>query len=622
MKFSERPRSGRLKLKWVALVAVAVVLAVAISYVDWWLVKERWGRAAGWKAAVVTLTAIEAAYCVSVPLVCLGIPVFGWRLWAGRRHGEARATSARLLIGFVSISISLLAAEAISAVWTLRSIPARTLPVDGRNATAREISVLDLITPPERIKLPTEFGDAPDDRDIDLVVVGESSAEGVPLQKWISIGKIIAWKLEQSIPERRVRLEVLARSGDTLEGQHRALLRLKRRPELLIVYCGHNEFQSRFFAWRDPDHYFAEKLPSSLDRVLARVERVSPLCGLIKRAADRCRVGIPPPPDRKRDLVDVPVYTQAEYEGLLDEFRRRLEAIVAYAQRVGALLVLIAPPANDADFEPNRSFLDGATPRAERDAFRADFRVARRLESVDRARAVERYRALVARQPCFAEAHFRLAQLLARQGILDEAYDEFVAARDLDGFPMRCLSSIQAVYHEVAARHKCILIDGQAYFHRIGSHGLLGDELFLDAMHPSLRGQIALAQAVLIALRAQGAFGWRQPSPDPIIDPADCAAHFGIGVLEWKVISAWGAGFYRLIAGLRYDDSERRRRMAAAEAAAIRIDAGIAPEALGLPNVGIPAAVPIEPFSMVRIQAGSGSVGPEQGSAASRRRWP
>ena len=53
------------------------------------------------------------------------------------------------------------------------------------------------------------------------MVVGESSAEGVPLQKWISIGKIIAWKLEQSIVDRRVRLDVVARSGDTLERQHR-----------------------------------------------------------------------------------------------------------------------------------------------------------------------------------------------------------------------------------------------------------------------------------------------------------------------------------------------------------------------------------------------------------------
>ena len=83
---------------------------------------------------------------------------------------------------------------------------------------------------------------------------------------------------------------------------------------------------------------------------------------------------------------------------------------------------------------------------------------------------------------------------------------------------MRCLSEFQQVYRDVASRHDCILIDSQSYFHAIGRHGLLDDELFQDAMHPSLRGQIALAQAVLQQLRASTA-GWAKETPTPVIDP-------------------------------------------------------------------------------------------------------
>ena len=106
--------------------------------------------------------------------------------------------------------------------------------------------------------------------------------------------------------------------------------------------------------------------------------------------------------------------------------------------------------------------------------------------------SMKRYRALLARQPDFAETHYRLATLLRKAGEYDEAYGHFISARDGDGYPMRCLTAWQEVYREVASRHDCIYIDSQAYFHTIGRNGLLDDELFQDAAHPSLRGQIAL----------------------------------------------------------------------------------------------------------------------------------
>ena len=122
---------------------------------------------------------------------------------------------------------------------------------------------------------------------------------------------------------------------------------------------------------------------------------------------------------------------------------------------------------------------------------------------------------------------------------------------------MRCLSPFQQAYRDVAAQHGCILIDGQSYFHAIGRHGLLDDELFQDAMHPSLRGQIALAQAVLVALRTRRAFDWPANSAAPVIDPAECVAHFGIDMNTWLQMAMWWKGFNELMAPLRYDPSLR-----------------------------------------------------------------
>jgi lysophospholipase L1-like esterase len=393
---------------------------------------------------------------------------------------------------------------------------------------------------------------------------------------------------------------VLAFSGHTLESQQALLPQLARRPEILIIYCGHNEFSARVNPTRDTRHYFDEQLPTPWTVAVERIEAFSPACGLIRQTVDKFRVAIPPPEHGNRALVDVPAYTTTEYTALLVDFRRRLEAMVAYAARIGALAVLISPPGNDSGYEPNRSYMPAATPRRERDRFARDFLAARRREADDPAGAQAAYRALIARQTGFAEAHYRLAQLLDRAGSWDDAYHQYRLARDFDGYPMRCLTAFQKVYREVADRHKCVLVDGQAYFHAVGNHGLLDAHLFHDGMHPSLRGQIALAQAVLHELRERQALGWPATVPAPVIDPAACCRQFNINPSVWEYICQWGIMFYDRTYPARYDSSHRIEMKVVFAEAHDRIHAGATPNSVGLANIGLPEPVSAATSKQIR----------------------
>ena len=174
----------------------------------------------------------------------------------------------------------------------------------------------------------------------------------------------------------------------------------------------------------------------------------------------------------------------------------------------------------------------------------------------------------------------------------ERAYRHFIAAHDSDGFPVRCLTAFQDVYREIASRHDVILIDGQAELHAIGRHGQLDDHLFQDAMHPSLRGQIAIAQAILRELRARRAFGWPESAPAPVIDPAQCAARFRLTREAWKKICLWGVHFGAYSPWLRYDPARRLDKKRIYAEAYDRLDAGEPIEALGLPNLGLPEPVP------------------------------
>ena len=173
---------------------------------------------------------------------------------------------------------------------------------------------------------------------------------------------------------------------------------------------------------------------------------------------------------------------------------------------------------------------------------------------------------------------------------------------------IRCAASseFQDAYRDVASRHNCILIDVQSYFHAIGRHGLLDDELFQDGMHPSLRGQLAVAQAILQALHSRGAFGWPRNSPVPLIDPAECVARFRLGPAAWRFVCLWSINFNNLVAPLRYDPGQRAREKQLYADAADRIAAGEAPESLGLPNLGTPAPIPVVPSGARRIRGITG----------------
>ncbi len=370
----------------------------------------------------------------------------------------------------------------------------------------------------------------------------------------------------------------------------------------MILYAGHNEFSMRH-DWAHSPPYYADEIPPARLTLDGLVGSASRVCRVLDETIGLLVQASPPTRTAARRLVDVPVYTAAEYAERLRDFRIRLEAITAYCEQVGALVVLVSPPGNDADFEPNRSFLPPETPRSERDAFARDFEAARRLESDDPAAAMAAYRTLLTRQPGFAETHYRLATLLGRLGHRDEADRHFVAARDRDGLPMRCPSDFLQVYNEVAARHpRAILVDGPAILRDLSPRRTAGDNAFTDGFHPSLIGYTALAEAILRGLHARHAFGWgaSAPAPEPSVSPADCAGHFGMDAEKWPIICDYAAWFYSHTAEVRFDPSGRSAKAGRYHDAALRIKAGTTPEDTGMPGVGVRRVAPTSLAARVR----------------------
>ena len=503
-------------------------------------------------AEVVYGTAVVLAAIALAPLLALAIKK--------RPPAAARYWTARCLVLTVAMFVAagLAEAVAVACLWA-NSVPMPWLPI--------------------------KFEDQSDEHVVDILMIGESSALGVPYDAWFSVADIVAWKLGEAFPHKAFRLVNQAVPGQCLQAMHTKLAGIKRRPELVIIYAGHNEFQARF----NPDEgalHYSDVAPPAGATLASLAYRVSPMLRLMEETAQRLRVSMGPSRMLRR-LVDVPVYTRKQYEDRLTEFRTRLRVMVSYCEWIGAQVVMVIPPGNDAGFEPNRSFLSPDTGAAEREEFAGEFLAARRAETTSPQEAEKAYRRLLERQPGFAETHFRLARLLEQAGKWNEAFDHYVAARDLDGMPMRVPSDFHQIYKEVAARHpRAILVDGPAELHATADHGLIGDVLFTDAVHPSLNGYTMLAQAILTKLHERRALGWPADAPSPRVSPLDCANHFQMDLPKWRSVCNYSTWFYIRTADLRYDPTERLAKSNRYGRGTQQLDAGTPVEAVGIPGLG------------------------------------
>ena len=121
-------------------------------------------------------------------------------------------------------------------------------------------------------------------------------------------------------------------------------------------------------------------------------------------------------------------------------------------------------------------------------------------------------------------------------------------------------------------------------------HGILEDELFHDAHHPTLASHIALAQAVLDQLHERCALGLGSAgAPAPIVDPAGCASHFQIDYRVWAGACVRSGIFFKQGATARYETAERLAKAERFLKAAEQIGQKVRlPEQAGIPGVGLP----------------------------------
>ncbi len=345
-----------------------------------------------------------------------------------------------------------------------------------------------------------------------VFTLGGSTTYGRPYDDRTSFSAWLREYLRVVDPSRR--WEVINAGGISYASYRVALLMeelVDYEPDLFIIYSGNNEFLER----RTYSQLIAEPVALTKTRLLLQKSRLWAVgrratSGSEGRALERYELG-----GEVRELLNQSFgldyyHRDAEFKSqVLDHYRFNLRRMVSLAQTVGARVILVTVPANESDFSPFKSeHRDGLSSKRQSqiagDLERA--RLALDAENWEESlRLVDR--ALEA-DSLYAETHYLRGRALMGLERDAEAGSSFARAIAEDVCPLRALEEANWIIAETAERSNSGFVDfrsilKEAVESRLG-HRSLGDESFLDHVHPTVEVHGDLAAALVDEMGAMG----------------------------------------------------------------------------------------------------------------------
>jgi lysophospholipase L1-like esterase len=367
----------------------------------------------------------------------------------------------------------------------------------------------------QRRDAPVSFEERKAPNGMRVFVLGESSVIGFPFGTEFAFPAFLQQRLQQAFPDRRVEVVNCGVPG-IASWQVRQIADeiAAYQPDVVIVYTGHND-------WIIPGPEAVDPLSRHLSGL-----RLYQLAVVWNDALRRWWYG-PIDEGRLRDKGEAfgslrdrargrSTLTKREREWTAARYADNLRAIVARAQSAGARVLLASLGQNLSDFPPGASRHRPGLSGAERDRWRAEVEAADRLRRagdcpgalahLDQALAIDARPALV---------QYARGKCLEALGRFDEARAAYVLASDLDEAPLGAPSQFNTILFAVARETGAEFVDVAGALDRRSEHGLVGSELFVDHVHPTVEGHFEIARALAAALGSADT-GDRAPSPEAI----------------------------------------------------------------------------------------------------------
>ena len=328
-----------------------------------------------------------------------------------------------------------------------------------------------------------------------VFVLGESTTAGFPFHVNGSFAGFLEDELRATYPDRQI--DVINAGMSAISSYvvlDFAKQLAKYEPDLFLVYTGHNEFYGALGA---ASARAASSRPATLlEMRLANLRTYQLVCNTIFRVrsnpAERQSTGrslMATMIGERSIRMDAPIHTQAE-----QVFRDNLTDIIETAQQHHIPVIVSTVTSNLRDLPPFDSAHAATVDAAQGAAIDA------RIASGD----IHELEKAVAMDTTYAAGHYSLARALEGDPVLSTVRAEYVRARDHDVVHFRACTIFNDIIRDVASAHHVPLLDMDGVFAAQTPGRVPGLDLFLEHLHPNLRGAMLMAAAFLDAMQDHG----------------------------------------------------------------------------------------------------------------------
>jgi lysophospholipase L1-like esterase len=340
-----------------------------------------------------------------------------------------------------------------------------------------------------------------------IFCLGGSTVQGRPYAVETAFSTWLALNLQAADPSRD--WEVINCGGVSYASYRLAPIVkevLQHEPDLLILYTGHNEFLE------DRTYEDVKSTPAPITGAHALLSH-SRTYNVLRSAWQGSRTAAPANKTEMAAEVDALLDYQGGLEsyhrddawrrGVVKHFEFNLRRMIALARQAGVPVLLADPVSNLKDSPPFKFQNSDDLSEEEKAKFDALWRQAQDLTGEELQRQYNLLQQALAIDDRHAGAQYHLGKCCEAMGRYDEAKQHFLRAQDEDICPLRAISPLHEAILRVSDDTGTPLVDVRGLFQRESPHGIPGDELMVDHVHPDIHGHQLIADLLLEAMAKQ-----------------------------------------------------------------------------------------------------------------------
>ena len=316
-----------------------------------------------------------------------------------------------------------------------------------------------------------------------VFVQGASTVVGFPFYHNGSFPRILKHRLSRTFPERNIEVintGITAVNSYTLWDLTDKII--EQDPDLIIIYAGHNEYYGALGAGSSVfigNHPFLVRAYLKLKNLRFFQLIETGYQKIFQSGHSEFKVGETTLMEVMAREQQIP-YDSKVYNAGINQFKSNLQKIISKYQDHDIPVVLSTLVSNEKDISPFVS-----------DSLDVE-RFNEKLENdVSAASGIARTN---------AKAAYRLGDFYLKKQ-KDSAKKYFHIAKELDLLRFRAPERINEVITELSTQEQVYLVDSKQIFESKSENGIMGDELLTEHVHPNVKGNFIIADALYNKLR-------------------------------------------------------------------------------------------------------------------------